>query len=173
MSSKAKSISWDSPFINIKNFVCQEQEEYRRECENRLRREGKLPSTKAPPPPQPEKKSTKSDPIPKLGKRCTRYGTKLVVTYNLWFFWFFYTVLHHCFICRPFDSTVSEDAGIERKTFPTLAVRSNHAAISRPLLGCEDDLDQIDSVESLALTKNINNDCDCISSPCCRSSTYT
>jgi hypothetical protein len=34
--------------------------------------------------------------------------------------------IQHCFICRPSDSTVSEDAGIERRTVATttFAVRS-------------------------------------------------
>jgi hypothetical protein len=33
----------------------------------------------------------------------------------------------HCFICRPSDSTVSEDARIEPRTVATSAVRhSNH-----------------------------------------------
>jgi hypothetical protein len=38
----------------------------------------------------------------------------------------------HCFICRPSDSTVSEDAGIEPRTVATSALavrRSNHSAI--------------------------------------------
>ncbi len=45
------------------------------------------------------------------------------------FFGFFYMYcIQHCFICRPSDSTVSEDAGIEPRTVATsLAVRcSNH-----------------------------------------------
>jgi hypothetical protein len=43
--------------------------------------------------------------------------------------------IQHCFICRPLDSTVSEDAGIEPRTVATtaLAVRhSNHSARSLP-----------------------------------------
>ncbi len=38
--------------------------------------------------------------------------------------------IQHCFICRPSDSTVSEDAEIEQKTDVTSALavrRSNHA----------------------------------------------
>jgi hypothetical protein len=53
------------------------------------------------------------------------------------FFYFFYFFLYfffsyyiqHCFICRPSDSTVPTDAGIEPRTVATgaLAVRrSNH-----------------------------------------------
>jgi hypothetical protein len=41
----------------------------------------------------------------------------------------------HCFICRPSDSTVSEDAGIEPRTTATLALtvrRSNYSARSHP-----------------------------------------
>ncbi len=36
-------------------------------------------------------------------------------------FFFFYTIfiIQHCFICRPSDSTVSEDAGIEPRTVAT------------------------------------------------------
>jgi hypothetical protein len=44
-------------------------------------------------------------------------------------------VIQHCFICRPSDSTVSEDAGIEPRTVATLALtarRSNHLARSHP-----------------------------------------
>jgi hypothetical protein len=39
--------------------------------------------------------------------------------------------IQHCFIFRPSDSTVSEDAGIEPRTVATLALtvrRSNHSA---------------------------------------------
>ncbi len=51
-----------------------------------------------------------------------------------WFFLFMYDI-QHCFICRPSDSTVSEDAGIEPRTVATnpLAVRrSKHSARSHP-----------------------------------------
>ncbi len=44
-------------------------------------------------------------------------------------------VIQHCFICRLYDSTVSEDAGIEPGTVATtaLAIRSsNHTARSHP-----------------------------------------
>ncbi len=44
--------------------------------------------------------------------------------------------IQHCFICRPSDSTVSEDAGIDPRTVATLASavrRSNHSARSHPL----------------------------------------
>ncbi len=39
------------------------------------------------------------------------------------FFLFMY-VIQLCFICRPSDSTVSEDAGIEPRTDATLALDS-------------------------------------------------
>jgi hypothetical protein len=50
---------------------------------------------------------------------------------------FFKYVIQHCFICRPSDSTVSEDAGIEPGTVATLVLtarRSNHSARSRQLI---------------------------------------
>ncbi len=50
------------------------------------------------------------------------------------FFLFMYDI-HHCFICRPSDSTVSKDAGIEPRTVATTALavrRSNHSAGSHP-----------------------------------------
>ncbi len=43
--------------------------------------------------------------------------------------------IQHCFICRPSDSTVSEDAGIEPRTVATTALtvrRSNQSARSHP-----------------------------------------
>jgi hypothetical protein len=53
--------------------------------------------------------------------------TKVKNKTNL-FFIFMY-VIQHCFICRPSDSAVSEDAGIEPRIFATLALtagRFNH-----------------------------------------------
>ncbi len=44
--------------------------------------------------------------------------------------------IQHCFICRPSDSNVSEDARSESRTVATLAVadrHSNHSVISNPL----------------------------------------
>ncbi len=54
------------------------------------------------------------------------------------FFKFFLCMyfIQHCFICRPSDSTVSEDAGIEPRTVATAALavrRSSHSATSHPL----------------------------------------
>jgi hypothetical protein len=49
------------------------------------------------------------------------------------FFKVFMYFIQHCFICRPSDSTLSEDAGIEPKTVATSALaarRSNHPARS-------------------------------------------
>ncbi len=50
------------------------------------------------------------------------------------FFFFFLCCIQNCFICRPSDSTVSEDAGIETRTVATslAARRSNHPARSHP-----------------------------------------
>ncbi len=50
------------------------------------------------------------------------------------FFFFMYDI-QHCFICRPSDSTVSGDAGIEPRTAVTKALavrRSNHSTRSHP-----------------------------------------
>ena len=50
------------------------------------------------------------------------------------FFNFMYDI-QHCFICRPTDSTVSEDAEIEPRTVVTSALavrRSSHSATSHP-----------------------------------------
>jgi hypothetical protein len=54
---------------------------------------------------------------------------------SLRFLMIFSVLCSHCFICRPSDSIVSEDAGIEPKRVATwaLAVRSsNHSALSHP-----------------------------------------
>jgi hypothetical protein len=40
-------------------------------------------------------------------------------------------VIQHCNICRPSDSTVSEDAGIEPKTVATLALTAIYALTIR------------------------------------------
>ncbi len=57
------------------------------------------------------------------------------------FFFFFMYDIQHCFISRPSDSTVSEDAGIEPRTVATTALavrRSNHSARSHQLCNlCE------------------------------------
>jgi hypothetical protein len=56
---------------------------------------------------------------------------RLKVVLGLFLFMY---VIQHCFVCRPSDSTVSEDAGIESSIVATLALtarrRSNHSAIS-------------------------------------------
>ncbi len=55
---------------------------------------------------------------------------------NRFYFLFLYFI-RHCFICRPSDSTVSEDAGIEHRTVAILSLtfrRSKHSARSRPVL---------------------------------------
>jgi hypothetical protein len=48
---------------------------------------------------------------------------------------FFMHFMQHCFICRPSDSTVSEDARFAPRTVATLALsvrRSNHSDRSHP-----------------------------------------
>jgi hypothetical protein len=45
-------------------------------------------------------------------------------------------VIQHCFICRPSDSTVSEDAGIEPRTVATLALTAIRSIHSADLLHC-------------------------------------
>jgi hypothetical protein len=50
----------------------------------------------------------------------------------------FMYVIQHCFISRPSDSTVSDDAGIKPRTVATLALiarRYNHSARSHPQCG--------------------------------------
>ncbi len=49
---------------------------------------------------------------------------------------FFMYCIQHSFICRPSDSTVSEDAGVEPRTLATTALavrRSNHSAKYHPI----------------------------------------
>jgi hypothetical protein len=49
---------------------------------------------------------------------------------------YFKYFIQYCFICLPSDYTVSEDAEIELRTVPTLAIavrRANHSARSHPL----------------------------------------
>ncbi len=47
------------------------------------------------------------------------------------FFWIFLSmyVIQHGFICRPSDSTVSEDAGIEPRTVATLALTARRSSL--------------------------------------------
>ncbi len=55
--------------------------------------------------------------------------------YQNWIFFLIMYDIQHCFICRPSDTTVSEDAGIEPRTIATTALpvrRSNHSARSHP-----------------------------------------
>ena len=58
-------------------------------------------------------------------------------TKNRGIFWIFKKLyfIQHCFICRPSDSTVSEDVGIEPRNVTTSALavrRSNHSTRSHP-----------------------------------------
>ncbi len=65
---------------------------------------------------------------------------------DFFFLFFFMYNIQHCFTCRPSDSTVSEDAGIEPRTVATR--RSSHSARSYPQLG------QISSTTRLDLIHN-------------------
>ncbi len=40
---------------------------------------------------------------------------------------FFMYVIQHCSICRPSDSPVTEDAGIEPRTVATVALTARHS----------------------------------------------
>jgi hypothetical protein len=53
---------------------------------------------------------------------------KIFFKVGIFGFYFFMYDFQHCFICRPSDSTVSEDAGIEPRTVVTtaLAVRRSN-----------------------------------------------
>jgi hypothetical protein len=51
----------------------------------------------------------------------TDYELRLLKRGIFGFFLFMYG-MHHCFICRPSDSTVLEDAGIEPRTVATTAL---------------------------------------------------
>ncbi len=53
-----------------------------------------------------------------FGYKCVIFASRQ----QLIFFTFFTYDIQHCFICRPSDSTVSEDAGIEPRTVATTAV---------------------------------------------------
>jgi hypothetical protein len=67
-------------------------------------------------------------------KKCMRRDPH---TFFGFFDFFSMNCIQHCFICRPLESTVSEDAGIEPRTVATSAWavrRSNHWAKSHPLL---------------------------------------
>jgi hypothetical protein len=64
-----------------------------------------------------------------MGHYCR--GRRHDITDNYLFFMY---NIHHCFICRPSDSIVSEDAEIEPRTVATTALavrRSNHSARSQ------------------------------------------
>ncbi len=64
--------------------------------------------------------------------------------FNMMSYFFPYNI-QHCFICRPSDSTVPTDAGIEPSTVTgaLAARRSNHQARSHPRLGQISSTDEI------------------------------
>jgi hypothetical protein len=58
-----------------------------------------------------------------------------VIKLNGDFFGLFLYFIQHSFLCRPSDSTVLEDAGIEPRTISSLSLtisRSNHSTRSHP-----------------------------------------
>jgi hypothetical protein len=60
----------------------------------------------------------------------------VLVIQTIGFLYFYVYALYSTLVCRPSDSTVSEDAGIEHRTVATLALavsRSSHSATSHPL----------------------------------------
>jgi hypothetical protein len=66
------------------------------------------------------------------GKGCySRLGKptkcQLILKGDFLDFFFFMYDIKHCFICRPSDSTVSEDAGIEPRTVATTALAVRRA----------------------------------------------
>ncbi len=50
-------------------------------------------------------------------KQCEQANSEQLFSFSS-----FYLSYQHCFICRPSDSTVSEDAGIEPRAVATLAL---------------------------------------------------
>jgi hypothetical protein len=75
-----------------------------------------------------------------MGPQCFpgagKFGSALNLKREFLDFFFFMYDIQHCFICRPSDSTVSEDAGIGPRTVATTALavrRTNHSARSHPL----------------------------------------
>jgi hypothetical protein len=98
--------------------------------------------------PDPRKFTTKNiKQVYKIGQMllCRTYLIEYLKKRGMfWIFSFFKYDIQHCFICRPSDSTASEDAGIEPRTVATTALafrRSNHSArshqnIEELLTGC-------------------------------------
>ncbi len=77
-----------------------------------------------------------------LARQCTFIPKEAATVYtiNRGISWIFFSMvcIQHCFICRPSDSAVSEDAGIEPRTVATSALavrRSKHSSRSLPQLG--------------------------------------
>ncbi len=54
----------------------------------------------------------------------------MCVFFKGYFLYFFMHIIQHCFFCRPSDSTVSEDAGIEPRTVATLALTARCSNLS-------------------------------------------
>jgi hypothetical protein len=75
----------------------------------------------------------------KMCESVASYSVYLTIVYVIltggFFGFFMYVLIQHCFIYRPSDSTVSEDAGTKPRTVATsaLIVRgSSHSATSHP-----------------------------------------
>jgi hypothetical protein len=69
------------------------------------------------------------------------------------------TVIQHCFICWPSDSTVSEDAGIEPSDVATLALtarRSNQSAIPHPRTNIAIGLTEIYLIKNVFVSRVFN-----------------
>ncbi len=84
-----------------------------------------------------------------------RLASKNIITGDFWDFLFYF--IYHCFICRPLDSTVSEDAGIEPRTVATLALagrRSDYSAIDLILSRLDLILSRLDLVKIICLVEN-------------------
>jgi hypothetical protein len=67
----------------------------------------------------------------------TRLPLIIIFFFSAGFFRIFKHFIQHCVICRPSDSTVPVNAGIEPRTVATTALtvrRFNHSAKSHPLL---------------------------------------
>ncbi len=73
------------------------------------------------------RKGRPGGPHPKLSTEVNYLAFYFLLFFGGIFYFFSYNI-QHCFICRPSDSTVPTDAGIETRTVATgaLAVRSSN-----------------------------------------------
>jgi hypothetical protein len=64
-----------------------------------------------------------------LARPAAEFAQEVKIQFIFFLFSFVLVYIQHCFICRPSDSTVPTDAGIEPRTVATSALavrRSNH-----------------------------------------------